>query len=158
MDRKSAFNFSLVFILLLAFGCSTVDKQGKYRVATIGNAKRSITAKVLSAKPVFIQEQTSGLGSSSGGAIGGAVAAESDNVAVIIAGVVAGMVIGESIEQLANTHEGTEYLIETENGALFTVAQINKGYEILSVGQNVILVYGYPTQLLPDPRNTDIIE
>src|SRR3990167_4014004 len=124
-----------LFLLLLLTGCSSVDGQGRYRVQSVGNAQRSVEAKVISAAPVYIQELTTGAGAALGATTGGGLAADgSDNVAVIIAGIIAGAVIGEYIEGMNNIHDATEYVIETSTGVLFTVAQINQGNELFDSG------------------------
>lgn len=144
---------SLLAVILFLSACSTVDSQDRYRVQSVGNAQRSVEATILSATPVYIQEATSGTGAALGATTGGGLAADgSDNVAVIIAGIIAGAVIGDYIEGQNNIHDATEYIIETSNQMLFTVAQVNQGNMVFKSGDKVVLVYGYPTRLLPDPR------
>ena len=60
--------------------------------------------------------------------------------------------VGDAIEASGNNHEGMEYLIQTENDLLLTVAQINEDHEIFKVGDKVILIYGHPHRLIRDPR------
>lgn len=151
--RLGVRRLSPVLCLALLGACATQDGVGRYRIATIGNAQRTVAAKVLSADPVHIQTRTGEAGGVAGGLLGGAVAAEgSDNAAVIIAGVIAGAIVGSAIESAANVYDGTEYVIETETGALLTVAQVNSGSEIFSKGDRVVLVYGFPHRLIRDPR------
>lgn len=134
------------------FACSSMDTTGKYRVQTIGNAQRSVRAVVLSAEPVYIQGGTSGVGAALGATAGGGIASEgSDNAAVIIAGIILGAVIGDYIEGQDNVYPATQYVIETSNGILLTVAQIDEGNGIFKKGDNVILVHGYPNRLILDP-------
>ena len=143
----------LFAVILFISACSSVDGQGRYRVQSVGNAQRSVEATIISATPVYIQEATSGTGSALGAMTGGGLAAGgSDNVAVIIAGIIAGAVIGDYIEGQNNIHGATEYIIETSSQILFVVAQINEGNMIFKNGDKVVLVYGYPTRLVPDPR------
>ena len=143
----------IIFCTLLVLGCASTDNRRIFSEAQTGKAQQSVTATVLSAKPILIQKDTSGLGATAGALAGGGIAGESTgNVAIIIAGIIWGAVVGEAIEGAANIVDGTEYVIQADTGTIFTVAQINKGYEALNVGQSVILVYGSPTKLLPDPR------
>lgn len=148
-------NVFVIFLFpLLVYACTSVDRTGRYRVQSIGNAQRSVRAEVVSAEPAYILEETSGAGSALGATVGGGLAADtSDNVAVIIAGVILGRVVGEYIEAQGNVHNATEYIIETENGVLLTVAQIDSGNMIFESGSKVVLVYGYPNRLLLDPQN-----
>ena len=134
--------------LLVMVGCATVDGQGRYRVESIGKAQRSTEAVVISARPAFIQQSTSGQGAAVGGLVGGGLAAESDNAGVIIAGIIGGILIGEAIESAGNVHDATEYVIRTSANALFTVAQVDRGNIIFKKDDKVILVYGYPSRLI----------
>ena len=139
--------------MFLLMACATVDGQGRYRVATIGNAKRSVAADVLTVKSVLVKAETTGAGSAFGGAAGGAIALNnSNNIGVIFAGIIAGVVVGEALEGSANVFNAHEYVIETSNGNIFTVVQIDNGNPIFSTGDAVILMYGYPSQLIADPR------
>ena len=60
-----------IFLIFSAFiylsACSTVDGQGRYRIETIGNAKRSVGAVVISHQPVMVQSGTTGTGQLVGG-------------------------------------------------------------------------------------------
>lgn len=157
-EDKTGFNPVALFLLVLVsafmLSCATVpDGMGVYRIESVGNAQRSIRAEVLSVEPVRIIERNSGVGARAGGAMGAAIALEqSDNAAVIIAGLIAGAVIGNAIEESANIHNGHQYVIENSRGALLTIAQIDRGHDVYSIGDSVILVYGYPHKLLRDPR------
>jgi outer membrane lipoprotein SlyB len=152
MNSKIKYFIASLMVLSL-LGCSIQDGTGRYRVASIGNAQRSIEAVVISAESVLIQSITNGAGGTAGGLLGTAAAAESsDNSVVIIAGMIGGAIVGNAIENAANTHEGMEYVIQTGTGALLTVAQVNEGNSIFTAGNKVILVYGYPNRLIKDPR------
>lgn len=144
--------FSVVVILLFSVGCSTQDGTGRYRVQSVGNAQRSVEAVVVSSQPAFISVGTSGAGAAMGGALGGAISGNnSDNLGVIIAGVIGGALVGEAIEASGNNLPATEYVIKTKNEVFLTVAQVDKGNQIFSEGDSVILVYGYPSRLIPFP-------
>lgn len=142
----------LIISLCIITSCTT-DGVGRYRIQSIGNAYRSVEAIILQTSSVYIQEGVSGAGAALGGTIGGGIAAEnSDNLAVIIAGIISGALVGEYMAGLNNIHTATEYVIQTSNGALFTVAQVNDGNEIFTEGTSVILIYGYPIRLIRDVR------
>jgi outer membrane lipoprotein SlyB len=70
----------------------------------------------------------------------------------VFAGILVGAIAGEMIESDANTHEATEYVIQTDNDLLLTVVQVNKNNPIFYVGEKVILIHGYPSRLIKDPR------
>ncbi len=145
-----------IWFVILSFvilGCVNTDGDGRYRVETIGNAKRSIEAVVLSSQSVLVRSSTTGVGGVAGGTTGGIIAANnSDNPAIIFAGILGGVIVGDAIERAANVHDATEYVIENKANAIFTVVQINKNNPIFEPGDKVILVYGYPSRLIKDPR------
>ena len=144
---------AVIFVLFTSTGCNTVDGSERYKVATIGNAKRSVEAIVLPARPVFVLPETTGAGASLGGAIGGGVALNnSNNVGIIFAGIIAGAIVGDTVERSAGTRKAHEYLIQTLNGALLTVVQTDEGNSIFSKESKVILIHGYPSELIADPR------
>lgn len=150
------FLFSLLFTLLT--GCTSKDGEGRYRIATIGNAERSVEAVVISTKPALVKEDTTDTGALAGGLAGGAIALNGDNAAVIVAGIVGGMIVGGVIEDYSNIHEATKYEIKTSNDKLLTVVQVNKDNPRFLIGDKVILIYGYPSKLMsysstiPDPK------
>lgn len=154
MQLVSYVNLTIsVLLVLFACSCTSVDGTGRYRIESIGNARRSVEAEVISATPAYIQDGTTGAGAALGGAAGGSIAANnSDDIGVIIAGIIGGILIGDSVEGLNNIHDATEYVIQTSTGAILTVAQINSGNDIYMGGDKVILVYGYPARLIRDPR------
>ena len=130
MRRGNRIFISSLFLLILV-GCATTDGEGRYRVATIGNAKRSVVAVVVSSQPVHVKSETSGAGRDLGGETGGAIALNnSDNIGVIIAGIIGGAIIGNVIEESANIHAATEYVLKTVTNAIFTVVQVNKSNPI----------------------------
>jgi outer membrane lipoprotein SlyB len=142
-----------VCIPVICSSCTTVDGTGRYRIESIGNAQRSIEATVISVEPAYIRRETTGAGAALGGTTGGAIAYNnSDNAGVIIAGIIGGAIVGNYVEGMNNVLNATEYVIQTSTGAIFTVAQVNKGHEIFVENDNVILVYGYPARLIRDPR------
>ena len=142
----------LLTLHLVAACSSTPDGEGRYRVQSIGQAQRSVMAEVISQREAFIAAGNTGAGGAMGGAGGGAIALDhSDNAGVIVAGIIGGILVGSAIEGEGRIFEATEYVIRNETGALFTVAQINEGNEVFAVGDKVILVYGYPSRLIPSP-------
>lgn len=146
--------FALISLCaLLLSACNTTDGVGQYRVQSIGKAQRTTAAVVLSTRPVVVIEETTGAGANAGAAMGGALALDnSDSAAVLVAGIIAGSIIGDAIEAEGNTHNATEYVLQTEHDMLLTVAQINENNEIFSAGDKVVLVYGTPHKLIRDPR------
>ena len=149
---RTNFSFLTLSLGLLVSSC-VEDGVGRYRVQSIGNAQRSVTAEVLSTRPVFIQVDNSGFGAATGAATGGLISINnSDSAPVLLAGIIAGSVIGNALESSINTHNGTEYIMKTETGLTLTVAQIDNGNDIFSAGDSVLLIYGYPHRLIRNPH------
>lgn len=152
MARYTAIYIS-IFMFALVTGCATTDGVGRYRVATIGNAKRTVEAVVISSEPALVQGGTTGVGSFVGGTTGGIIAENnSNNAGIIIAGIIGGMIVGNALEHSANVHEATEYVIQTSTDAILTVVQVNKGNQPLEIGDKTLLIYGFPSRLIKDPR------
>ena len=136
---------------LIGIGCADVDGQGEYATRTIGYVNRTVSAVVLAAEPVSIRSAGAG-GRAYGGLGGGAIASSSDDASVVIAGVIAGAVVGALVEEAANTHPATKYVLKTENGATLVVAQVNKGTDTFRVGDRVRVLYGSPNRLVKDAQ------
>ena len=67
-------NISLLTLTLLLVGCFSTnapnDGKDRYRIASIGNAERSIPAEVISTRRVTIKELNSGAYAQAGGWLG----------------------------------------------------------------------------------------
>jgi outer membrane lipoprotein SlyB len=140
----------LLLAVVFVAGCASVDGVGRYRVESIGSI-RKVRAKIISARPVLISTESSGVGAATGALVGTQLTRNSDNAGVILIGIVGGLIVGEMIETGANTHKGTEYMLQTSNEAILAVAQINQGNPVFKIGDGVTLVYGFPRTLVPDP-------
>lgn len=143
--------FAVAFILT---ACASNISPNTYSVGNVGQVNRTIAATVISVREVDIAGTTG-----TGGAVGasaGAVAGSSigsnarDNLLGAIGGAVAGGIAGSAVEGGATKQKGLEYVVETENGNLMTIVQ---GVEPkFAEGQKVLVLYGSPSRLIPDPR------
>ncbi len=140
--------------LLCACAAPNISPQA-YSSGAVGQVNRTVSGKVVSAREIAVSG-TTGTGSNSGAAIG-AVAGSSlgsngrDNLAGAIAGAVIGGIAGASVEANATKQIGMEYVIETSNGSLITIAQ---GKEpLFNQGDKVLILYGSPSRVIADPRN-----
>ena len=138
-----------IFSIFLVMGCNTVDGQGRYLVASIGDSGRATKGKVVSAEAVFVQEN-SGAGGLLGGVAGGELASSnSDSATVILAGIIGGAIIGNMIEEGHSKRNAHQYVIALETGATVVVAQLDKNNRVYLKGDRLYLVYGYPPTLVP---------
>lgn len=141
-------------VALILAGCASNISPNTYSVGNVGQVNRTISATVISVRPVDIAGTTG-----AGGAVGasaGAVAGSSmgsnarDNLLGAIGGAVAGGIAGAAVEGGSTKQKGLEYVVETENGNLMTIVQ---GVEPQFVeGQKVLVLYGSPSRLISDPR------
>jgi len=125
-------------------------------VGSVGQVNRTVPATVISAREVDIAG-TAGVGGPAGTAAGAVVGSAAGNnsranIVGAIGGAVAGGLAGAAIESNATRQKGMEYVVETENGNLMTIVQ---GPEpLFTIKQKVLVLYGSPSRLIPDPRAT----
>lgn len=145
--------YFLVATALLA-GCANTIDPSTYSVGSVGQVNRSVPGTVISARMIRINAN-SGAGGTVGGmtgavagsGIGGSARA---NVVGAIGGAVVGAAIGNAIEHSNSQQQGMEYVINTSNNLLMTVAQgIDPAFK---EGDKVIILYGSPARVIRDPR------
>ncbi|HCP77733.1 MAG: hypothetical protein CML16_11125 [Pusillimonas sp.] len=142
-----------VCVALLA-GCANNINPNTYSVSSVGQVNRTIAAVIVSARDVDISG-TSGVGATAGVAAGATAGSAigggtRSNVLGAIGGAVIGGIAGAAIENSATQKTGIEYVVQTSNGNLMTLVQ---GLEPrFSEGQSVLVLYGSPSRLIPDPR------
>jgi outer membrane lipoprotein SlyB len=149
-------SFATSIILFgLVSGCANNISPHTYSVGSVGQVNRSVAATVISVREVDVTG-TSSLGGTTGaltGAVVGSAAGGSNNRANAvgaIAGAVVGGLAGAAIQANATAQRGIEYVVETENGNLMTIVQ--GVAQPFPVGQKVLVLYGSPSRLIPDPR------
>lgn len=145
--------YALAAAAVLA-GCASATDPSTYSVGSVGQVNRSVPGTVISARVIRI-DAISGAGGSVGG-MTGAVAGSSiggsarANVVGAIGGAVVGAVIGSAIEHSNSQQQGMEYVINTSNNSLMTVAQgLDPAFK---EGDKVIILYGSPARVIKDPR------
>ena len=139
--------------MLLLVGCQTNIDSDYYRSTSVGSVNRAVRGTIVNARSVTVSDQA-GVGTSSGAAAGAiAGASASDNLAgaalLAIAGAVAGGVAGTAVENSVTKQNATEYVVETQNGALLTLVQ--GGPDVFLTGERVIVVYGSPSRIIKSP-------
>ena len=130
---------------LLTAAC-TLDPNA-YPVESVGNASPTTRGVVLSSRRVTLTDDQAGA-ATLGGAAGGAIigASLSRNGAPV--GALAGALVGAAVDLNRPKLMGTEYVIQTTNGAVITVVQLEP--EAIPARQHVVVVYGSPFRVLPD--------
>ena len=92
-------------------------------------------------------------GAAAGAVAGSAVGGNNNrgNIIGAIGGAIVGGLAGAALEANATRQKGMEYVVETENGNLMTIAQ-GVGGPFL-VGANILVLYGSPARIIADPRS-----
>lgn len=141
----------------LLAGCATNISPQTYSVGSVGQVNRTVAATVISVREVDVAG-TTGLGGGAGAATGAVVGSAAGhgnargNIVGAIGGAVVGGLAGAAIEANATKQKAIEYVVETQNGNLMTIVQ---GLDTqFTLGQKVLVLYGSPSRLIPDPRNS----
>ncbi len=140
--------------VLLIGGCASASTT-TYDAADVGRTIETASGKVMASRSVDVKGGTSIAGPGAGGALGGAAGglAFGSGWAALI-GAVVGAGVGYVAEQQINSGEGTEYVVEMDDGRTVTIVQ-NKveGKSPIADGTQVLVQYsGKYTRVLEDPR------
>lgn len=144
----------ILVALTLLMGCTPNVSPNSYSVGSVGEVNRTVAGTVISARSVKI-DGTSGLGAASGAAVGATAGSAlgggvRSNIVGAVGGAVIGGVAGALAENAMTKQVGMEYVIQTENGNLMTLVQGET--PAYAVGAKVLILYGSPSRIVPDPR------
>lgn len=144
----------VLLAVLLIGGCSHASTT-TYDAADVGRTIETASGRVVASRPVDVKGETGVAGPLAGGALGGAtggLAFGSGWAAVI--GAVVGAGVGYVAEQQINNREGTEYVVEMDDGRTVTIVQNRESDRPpLADGTQVLVQYsGQYTRVLEDPR------
>lgn len=144
----------VLIALLLVGGCASASTS-TYDAADVGRTIETASGKVVASRSVKVKGGTSAAGPVAGGALGGAaggLAFQSGWAAII--GAVVGAGVGYVTEQQINNGEGTEYVVEMDDGRTVTIVQhMEDGRPPIADGTQVLVQYsGKYTRVLEDPR------
>lgn len=135
----------LVPIWLLG-GCA--DSMSTYSRQDVGRMMEMTPGTVVSARPVTIKGERSGLGAVSGGAAGAAIGystigSGSGSTAAGIVGGLLGAVLGSLAEEALTSRSGIEYTVQTDDGRMVTIVQNRAGDEKpIAPGTDVMIQWG----------------
>jgi outer membrane lipoprotein SlyB len=133
---------------LMLSGCARQISPGVYTEAHVGETSRTYRCTVVSVRTVEVhgkeklEENAAGglLGAAGGGLAGSAFGKGRGHTAAIVGGALAGAVAGSLLQGELEKQQGTEYVVELENGRLRTVVQ--GPTPALQVGQDALLIIG----------------
>lgn len=140
--------------LLLVAGCAPNISADSYAAGSVGQVNRTVRGVVISARAVAIDGTQSGLGAGAGAVAGGVAGSAIGgnaraNIVGAVGGALAGGIAGAMLEGAATKQSGMEYIVQTENGSLFTVVQ--GATPALTVNQKVLVIYGTRSRVVADP-------
>ncbi|MDJ0942643.1 MAG: hypothetical protein QNJ30_04230 [Kiloniellales bacterium] len=137
----------VALVVLSAAACST-PPQEEYYTAESSTLYEVTAGRVVTTRPVDIQERNSGIGYTVGGLAGGfsgglALGGQLGPAGSLLGGVV-GAAIGFIVEEAINGGDGIEYLIALEDGRTVTVVQFQEeDEEVLAPGVDVYIQHGW---------------
>jgi outer membrane lipoprotein SlyB len=148
--------FLMVSTALLVAACASSNRD-TYSKQDVGRSMEMTRGTVVSARPVHIQGESSGLGAAAGGIAAGTIGYStigSDSGAAI-AGVllgIAGAVVGALVEQAVTSESGTEYTVQMNDGRTITIVQNEDGAgETIAAGTPVLVQWaGEYSRVIPD--------
>ena len=144
--------YLLIPLFLLLTGCAESLSPSSYSHNEVGQANRAVPAKIVSMRPVTIEDNTGagGLVGAAAGATAGSLIGGSDTAHILggIGGAVAGGLVGNEVEKGISRKHGTEYVLRVKNGSYVTITQLEELN--LYVGQHVMIIYGNKVKIVPD--------
>ena len=144
---KLLFTLSISSLLLLS-GCARQISPGVYHGAQVGEVSKTLSAVIVSARSVMVQEDeflednAAGgvLGGVAGGAIGSNLGKGKGRAVGTVAGALVGAIGGAFAERELKKQQAMEYVVQLSNGEMRTIVQ--GPTPTLHVGQKVFLMYG----------------
>ncbi len=160
LGKPSAAGKLAAAALLVLSACATSDSN-TYSSRDVGQVIESSRGRVVASRPVDISSsEQSGIGSATGGVVGGiagsTIGQGKGQSLATAAGILIGVGIGYLVEQQLRSGQGTEYLVEMEDGRTVTIVQNETSGEApIPDGQEVAIQYGPDyTRLTPIDSST----
>ena len=153
---KKILLFICISCLVLG-GCTKNISPNTYDASEVGTANKVLSGKIIAKRPINI-DVNSGIGGIAGATAAGAAGSTIGNNGAThtigaVGGAVAGGLVGNAIEKEIRKTKGYEYIIKLDNGSTISVAQVKD--LPLSVNQQVLVIYGPTTRVVPDNRVTE---
>lgn len=142
--------------------CSPYYTGTTYSGYEVGRAAAVDRGVIVSAREVEVRGPNTGVGTVVGagtGAVAGSYIGHGGRGSVLgaIGGLVVGGILGTAIEDAATRGYATEFVVQRQDGAQFSVVQTNE--ERLQVGERVVVIYADQARLTrdngqyPQPQN-----
>lgn len=141
--RTVAVVASALVLALALSGCAR-PSQNTYHHSEVGRSTAVTFGTVITARPVDVIGENTGLGAGVGAAAGAGIGSRfgqgSGNAWAIAGGLVAGAIAGALAEQAMSDRTGIEYIVTLESGVTLTIVQEAPADErVLQPGERVIV-------------------
>ncbi|MBN2689591.1 MAG: glycine zipper 2TM domain-containing protein [Gammaproteobacteria bacterium] len=149
---KTIRNIFFVGIALLSLtACAPNLSPNVYSGGDVGQAARTVPARVVSMRKVKINNQSAvgGLAGAGAGAVAGSAIGGGNRMHALgaIGGAVVGGLVGSEVDKMMHSGYGYEYVLRTNKGNLVSVTQTQDLQ--LRKGQRVYIIYGRRTRIVP---------
>lgn len=132
--------------------CAADINSDSYAQSAVGEVSSVDEGVIVDVRTVSIQGSESGFGTAAGGVAGGFAASTigrgNGSVLAAVGGALAGALLGHFTEKELTEQDAFQYFVKLRSGKVISVIQGKK--DPLSVGQNVLVIYGKTTKLIPD--------
>ncbi len=148
--------YGLVGVTVLALAGCGHSTSSTYEAADVGRTIETTRGQVVSSRPVDIAGESNVVGPAAGAALGGAGAAGAFGSGwITIIGAVVGAGAGYAAQQIGNSRDGIEYIVQMEDGRTVTLVQNKASGEVAIANGTPVLVQisGKYTRVVPDPRS-----
>lgn len=153
LARRLAVSAGCLALLAGLGACAPQNTGTTYSGYEIGRPAAVDRGVIVSERDVEVRGPNTGVGTVVGagtGAVAGSYIGHGGRGSVLgaIGGAVVGGLLGHAVEDSASRGQATEFIIQRQDGAQFSVVQTNE--ERLQVGERVVVIYGDQTRLMRD--------
>jgi outer membrane lipoprotein SlyB len=153
LARRLALSAGCVVALAGLGACAPQNTATTYSGYEIGRPAAIDRGVIVSERDVEVRGPNTGVGTVVGagtGAVAGSYIGHGGRGSVLgaIGGAVVGGLLGHAVEDSASRGQATEFIVQRQDGAQFSVVQTNE--ERLQVGERVVVIYGDQTRLTRD--------
>ncbi len=151
--RRLALSAGCAVVVAGLSACAPQYTGTTYSGYEIGRPAAIDRGVIVAARDVEVRGPNSGVGTVVGagtGAVAGSYIGHGGRGTIlgVIGGAVIGGIVGTVVEDAANRGQATEFIIQRQDGAQFSVVQTNE--DRLQVGERVLVIYGAQTRLARD--------
>lgn len=153
MARRLVASAGCFAVIAALAACAPQYTGTTYSGYEVGRPAAIDRGTIVSEREVEVRSPNTGVGTVVGagtGAVAGSYIGHGGRGTILgaIGGAVVGGIIGTAVEDAASRGRATEFIIQRQDGAQFSVVQTNE--DGLQVGERVVVIYGAQTRLARD--------